>query len=184
MDLFTDSNGKDLTTHTMNTGPGWVVNGKFDTWSINSNMAGETGTPFTGIGEAWSNAGAADATLSVKITVADASKDVYGVSGRLTDENNMYTAMIALSVGGLQLSSIAGGVLTLLDNDTIAGGTPIAGDVMTVTLTCSGTSLSCTLNGPGYSASCSATDSTHTATNWGMRVAGLLAGTFDDFQVS
>ena len=87
-DLFVDTNGTNLTAHTMNIGPGWTAQAG-GTLTIESNSCQ---SPSTFVQNLYtSDSGYANTTASVTVSATGAALDILGLCLRFADVNNYWT---------------------------------------------------------------------------------------------
>lgn len=185
LDHFTDANGIALTAHTMDVGPGWVTT--TGTWSITSDMAGDSLADGVVVHEVQSNAGQSDTTLTVSVVIPLTALCVCGVVFRLVDSSN-YLAFFALTGTALtpqfRLSEFVGGVETHLA--TVAG-TYSPGDTLAIKVVTNGSSVICSVNGVVVITTTST--QFQTATKYGLfdfqsTALGFGDATWDNFEVT
>jgi hypothetical protein len=165
-DTFTDSDGTNLTAHTMNTGSGWTS--LFGTWVITSNRAVRSTSGDNEVIVA--DAGATNVTATVTANIGAAQSFAWvGLVVRATDNSNYWLGLIqTISSPSVQLYEKSGGSYTLRDSSTpvvttstdynlklVASGTTITfyiDNVQVATYASMATGLSATKCGIGASA--------------------------------
>ena len=173
-DTFTDADGTDLAAHAMDVGPGWINLG--GAAQIQSDAAQQTSDTYTDARYV-SDAGQADAELSMTINCATDVSSFIGFILRAQDVNNLWAVGVSPDRGTMYIYEVAAGVYTVAAQTPWTGtpGTPytltasVAGN--TITVSQGGTSLS-------YVSSF-----LQTQTLFGL-FSNIQGSTFDDFQVS
>lgn len=167
-DSFTGTAGTDLSSHTDTQGNAWS-----GITVVHSATLTGTGAvkPLAGTGESyWKNAATPTcANYSVTITLTNTTNELSGVICRELDNLHFYTGYINTFSGYLAISKKApsGTALTELGHTTT--GSESSGGIDTLTLTCSGTSLTVLTSG-SHTNSLTVTDGDLTAAG----SAGLL----------
>lgn len=133
-DTFTDADGTNLTTHTMDVGSGWTVNA--GTWTILGNELLKALTPNTHQ-TCSADAGVADAVVSADLTIPVAG-GYTGLSLRLADNNNGWYAELDEVGQMINLLEVVAGGFTLR---AAVGLTLARGSTYTLTATCVGPSI-------------------------------------------
>jgi len=171
-DTFTDTNGVSLADHTPDidtSGAGWTV--VTATCDIQSNAARVLATPSV----ATIDSTASDFTLTVTVTPGNGAAS--GVIFRRTNATAYWEVTVNDPGNNFLLREYASGYTTRdTANINITGGTPY-----TVVVTCSGTSISATLDGANTVSFTSSNN--QAATVVGLRSANQLS-TFDDLTVT
>lgn len=86
VDTFTDTNGVNLTAHTMDVGGGWTAgSGSFE---ISGNRA-TAGPPFSDMFY-WADAGQTDYTLTCTVTMGASGSSICDLVVRVTDKDNLW----------------------------------------------------------------------------------------------
>ena len=109
-DNFTDTNGVNLTAHTMDVGPGWTVD--TGTWTIQTNRAQ---MPASTISYATSDSKQSDVTVTsiVNIATGTANGKIVGIVARFTAASDYWRITITLGSGTtFKISEITTGVTT------------------------------------------------------------------------
>jgi hypothetical protein len=171
LDHFTDTNGTNLTAHTMDIGPGWTV--PSGTFSINSNQA-----KMTVAGYAESQANQSDVTISAGVTPQ--ATNFAGLLARYSATTDYWRVTIAAgTTNNWKITEVSGGTTT----DRATGSVTInSGTQYAVQAVLSGTNITATVNG-GNSLSYGSASSNQTKTLHGLRGTSLNA-LWDDFQVT
>ena len=183
-DMFTDSDNTPLTSHTMDTGPGWAqeVWTNAGTWEIDSNACKLVSTDTSAPNDylLWSDNHASDTTLSVAITapVAEPPGGPYpnnisapGVVFRLQDHDNYWLAAFNINPVGLggafqiYLYYKSAGVYHAADGPVNLG--TYSGSPIPVSVVCSGNSIKVYVSGALTVQSTSSF--LNTATSYGFR---------------
>ncbi len=138
-DSFTDTNGTGLAAHTMTVGPGWTVYSGGPT--IATNKFNEATT--SAVVRAASDAGQADVTAQIVVTLPAVGDFAHGMSLRLVDDSNQLAAFLS-AAGKYRLSKFVAGVETVLQDFT---PTFAAGETHTLKVVLSGTSVSLYFDG-------------------------------------
>jgi hypothetical protein len=180
LDHFTDTNGTQLPSHTMDYGPGWTrVEGTgSNQYTIQSNKLQSILDAVTAYNYL-TESGISDFTMTVTVTfgVADANH-VNQLLFRYSDSSNYFLVNIQ-GDGPVSIIKHQAASDTVLDSDTVSvtAGTPIS-----VTIVVSGTSISATIGATNLSATSSFNQ---TATKVAIRCAQVsgAANTFEDFSV-
>jgi hypothetical protein len=179
LDTFTDTNGTNLTAHTMDVGTGWIVSAQagvaYPTATIQGNKAASGAS--SNYGAFLEDAGVFNGLLTCDI-VSDTAGDG-GLHFRGTDANN--TWMARWNQGGAQAVEIyerTAGTWTQKATAALAGAIQTA---YTITITLNGTAISATVN--GVTASC-VSSIRQTATKHGLYVTGTAGATWDNYKVA
>jgi hypothetical protein len=182
LDHFTDANGTQLTSHTMDTGPGWTqYEGTAANCTIISNQADLPDNPDTLASDA--GGGHSDVTESVKAIVQGGNVgngDQFGLVGRLTDANNYWLLMLDGN-GNWVIYEKSGGSFTSRASTTLT----VSSGTFTLQGVYSGATITATVNG-AHSINYSSATSNQTATKFGLRSVNSSGAheKFDDFQVT
>lgn len=135
-DTFTDTNGTDLTAHTMDVGPGWTAGAGALTISTNRATAVSLASFY------WADCGQVDYTLTVDLTTSASGTSQLSGIVRVTDANNLWMVDIDTSAGAFQLfqrtagtyTQRAGASVSLANNTTYALAVTTSGDTISATL--------------------------------------------------
>lgn len=181
-DTFTDTNGTNITAHTMDAGPGWATdNGTIEIQSNQATMTADTvSLGLLTIG--WSDAGISDCTVQADVAVGSATNQIAAVVGRLQDASNYWDleyrcgdAAIGGPVHALMLVETNATVRTTRAQYDFGGTSPLTG-THTLKLACLGDVLDGSFDGVPYVSYTSS--SFNTQTNFGIglfRLAGTAA---------
>ena len=92
-DTFIDTNGTNLSTHTMTVGPGWTLNS--GSWDIQSNQANTTGVePANPAWVATADSGYSDTTASLQAQLITPGFNSIGLIFRFQNNSNFWSALI------------------------------------------------------------------------------------------
>lgn len=150
-DTFTDTNGTNLSAHTMDAGAGWTV--QSGGWTIQSNK-----TSTTANGVATANAGAADGTLTLVASTPATTFYFAGGVVRLSDSSNYWIPRLERNGGNSSLAIyrvVAGSATQIASTDF---GFGINGVAVTLTVALKGSTI--TLSNSATADICQVTNAT------------------------
>lgn len=158
-DTFTDANGTALAAHVMDVGPGWTaVNG---TATIQNNKAQAA----TGNAHYTSDSGKSDVTVAGVLNLPAGAGANDGLVARGSDGNNYWRLTINAGASMFKLTEVVAGALADRASTSV---TVTTGTDYTLSLQCSGQTMTGTLNG-GNSISYGSAASNQTVTKHGIR---------------
>jgi hypothetical protein len=134
-DTFTDTNGTDLASHTMDEGPGWTELAA--NWEIDNNKAKiASGAASDWTNAAVANAGQGDGVVEVDVTVANYPALVF----RAVDANNQWKLVLRTDTSKWMLYNIEAGSPGIV----ASGGDPVAASSNhSLKVILNGTSIKC-----------------------------------------
>lgn len=144
-DTFHDTNGTNLTAHTMNSGLGWGITS--GTWTINSNVLKQTVNDGTNR-EAYSDAQAANVTNTLVATTPSTGQYWLGAVIRFIDDNNYWRCGLDTAGPVLYLQEDTGGTRTTRASTSASVTAPNNTSITTV-LAASGNSITVTSSAGG-----------------------------------
>jgi hypothetical protein len=185
-DTFTAADGTTLNGRTMGPGPGTWGTALAGTWQVESGAA--TLTSATANGMITADAGAADVTITLDCLVPASGNCILGSVVRESDASNGWLCVIE-SDGAAYYIGIyerAAGTNTLRASMNFSGG--IGGLTVSLAITASGSTITCTNPGTGTSATYGSATSNQTVTThgiYGFSAGGSYqAGSVDNFVVT
>lgn len=175
-DTFTDTNGVNLTAHTMDVGGGWTAGS--GTFTISGNRA-VGGAPFSQM-YYFADAGQANYSLTCEVTLGPSGSASSAVCVRVTDADNLWTVELFKPDDTLTLYQRTGGTLTLRAQTAV---TISYSGTYTIGVVTDGNTISATFDGGNQINYGSATQG-NTSTLCGLTQIWTTNQSWDDFEVT
>lgn len=179
-DLFTDTNGTNLTAHTMNVGPGWTNITGLGTWTISSNQAVQSANDNRHY-RITSQSNQSDGVVSVAVTYPGSGEAAPVVPVRVVDNNNLWYCIVDRNASAFRIRELNAGTDTIRATGT---HTIAAGSTETLTVNLSGATITFTAGGDTLSYGSATFQQTATLHGIGeYRDVNYGANSFDNFQM-